>query len=334
MKQPPAEPDSCHFQTGLDAQGSVRVERVYTSIKRDDGRWYDETIYEHFPDRIELAGYHYYPPRDLKWFNCHWVVGGRVVLVGHYAINAGQTKIWFEHYDWSKPGSVRIERDDLDDLVHGVDIKGIYELAVLDDQGKLLEFRQEQPGHKPWIKWRRPVRGQSITALSPNVAEAVKAAIIEVVKNWQTPERAYCLAISYDDEGNDLFPPTIGIGLESERSRWAVQHGERLKEFVWNPAEFANFATAPLSVELSDMKEDVRMLNQLISEQGAYAKGIRVIRKVAAELGKLDWSKMLDITGDFVVYSVGTELADLEADLRACIGAKKLAALKKANLIP
>ena len=56
--------------------------------------------------------------------------------------------------------------------------------------------------------------------------------------------------MAYDDEGNDTLPPTIGIGLESERQRWKTEHGKRAKDVVWNPAEFHHYEKS--HTQLSD----------------------------------------------------------------------------------
>lgn len=331
FKEPPQKPDYHHIATGFDAEGRVRVERLYTDIMREEVRWYEDTIFEYHEDRIAWATYAHAPTRDLEDAHCAWLVDGQVVLVGHHAVRSmDQAKTWFEHYDWSVRGKLRIDRNDLDDSEH----RGMHQVADVDDQGRLLEFRQEQPGCEPWIKWRRPSRGVSVESIGRKVLAELKTRIVEALRNWKGPGPAYCLAISYDDEGNDMFPPNIGVGLDAERKQWAAEHPDDLRYYLWNPAEFSNFATDELYLGLPGLEEDVRMLNQLIAENDACDEGVRMIRSLAADLGKLDWSRTLSITDDFMVFSVGTELAALEADLMACLGDKKLNSLKKADLIP
>ena len=45
------------------------------------------------------------------------------------------------------------------------------------------------------------------------------ACIPQVIANAGLSESIYCVALAYDGEGNDSLPPTIGVGLESERER-------------------------------------------------------------------------------------------------------------------
>lgn len=334
-RKPAASPDEHRFQTGFDAQGRVRVERCYSDAVRDTRRLYNETIVRHEADRVLLARFGYSADKKLERVSCCLTLEGRAILNCSTAPDAPNLRMWFERFDWRNPGEVRVYAGSQEAPGAPVRILAGVETVKFDTDGRALSVVKEEPDQRPWIKWTRPKKGVSIAALGRRVCSALKQRIVQVLKNWQAPGRVYCVAISYDDEGNNVFLPSVGVGLESEREKWKAEQPEKLKQYMWNPAEFANFASNDLNPDLPGLEEDVKILNQLVSEQDAGAKAVKLIRKLAKELGaEVDWSQVLPVTSDFCVYSVGTEMSDFEADLKACVGARRFKQLQRGGLIP
>jgi hypothetical protein len=63
------------------------------------------------------------------------------------------------------------------------------------------------------------------------------------------------------------------------------------------------------------------------------ARPIKLLNNIALELAKLDWSKHLNVTEDFVVYCVDLELRDLMKNLRKTVPRNVLAQLKRKGYI-
>jgi len=330
----PESPEYHHFQTGFDAEGRVRVERSYIEIVRDSKRWYSETVVQHEADQILSARFDHSPEKKLNGVSCCLLRDGLVRLECNTAPAAANSRIWFKQFDWRTPGELRVYNGSQEGPDRPFEMAADVVIVSLDVAGRPLSVRKEVPGRETWIQWVRPKKGTSIAALGHRVTQALKQRIIQTLRTWKAPGPAYCVAISYDDEGNDVFLPSLGVGLESERSAWAAEGTEKLKRYMWNPAEFANYASAELDPELPGLEEDVRMLNQLVMEKDAGEKAVRLVRRMARELAtEVDWPSVMDVTDDFMVFCVGLELSQLEADLKACLGTARFKALQRGGLI-
>jgi len=68
--------------------------------------------------------------------------------------------------------------------------------------------------------------------------------------------------------------------------------------------------------------------------KGDYSSGKKSLRGVAKALNELDWSKIIDVTPDFVVAAVdNTGEVDFTSDIKACVPAKAFRAFKQRGLI-
>ena len=318
FKQAPESPEYHHFCTGFDELGRVSVERQYSEIERQGKRWFGETVFVHAPGMVFQAEYDHSPEKELKAARVHWLEEGQAKLSGHMT----RRKTWFEEFDWSTDGRLVLTRSDVDGHVIDVD----YDFAR-----NPVEVRQTNAGRTSVI-WQRRQPKQTISALGRVVTDALVQRVVQRLKAWSQPEPAWCLALSYSDDGNAIFPPLLGVGFESERRAWLA--GKNAATYLWNPAEYRCFDPEELSLDLPGMDAQVRMLNQLIADKDAGDKGVALVRRVAKELRELDWSELMDVADDFVVFSVGTELVELEKDLKNAFGAKRFKELKKDGLVP
>ena len=134
-------------------------------------------------------------------------------------------------------------------------------------------------------------------------------------------EPACSIVIAYDDEGNDMFPPAIGVGTERERAQWLQRGGEDTKDRIWNPAGFENYARGDL-----DLNTDVilsamcQRLNRHIRDNEKWAAGRTLLASIATHLRSINWNRMLPIANEFVVYEVDLEMARLNESLRNAVG--------------
>ena len=91
---------------------------------------------------------------------------------------------------------------------------------------------------------------------------------------------------------------------------------------------------AELSLRDEVLSNHCRLHNQLMESKDDYASAKKVLKSVSKSLNEIDWSKIIDVTPDFVVAAVdNTGEVDPAADIKAVIPPAKFQALKKAGLI-
>lgn len=198
--------------------------------------------------------------------------------------------------------------------------------------GEQSHFRVRRDGTRFQLYQPLP-KGVTVKSLKEIVQERLVALIPELVSAATICEPIYCVALVYDDEGNDALPPSVAIGLESERRHWKAQHGKRAKDFVWNPAEFHHYEKSHTQLSDEALEEACDHLNSKWMEGNPAGPASKLLIETAAELNRLDWPSSVLRTEDFVVYAVGVEGSGLRKSLKASLGTERLATLKSANLI-
>lgn len=227
-------------------------------------------------------------------------------------------------YIWEDERMVRIERDGQDGRWH--------EEFCYDDLSNLTEIWQVAKGQRT-LRFKRPPKGVTLKSIEPIIRERLLSAIKKTVETAEIKQPVYCLALAYEGEGNDVLPPCLGIGLDSERQKWIEERGKDAKDFIWNPAEFTHYEKDHTQLNDKELDKACELLNGLLRPKENFAPAIKLLNAVAAELGKQDWKGKLKTTPDFVVYAVDFELADLKKNLKQSVPAAKLEKLKKTKLL-
>jgi hypothetical protein len=176
-------------------------------------------------------------------------------------------------------------------------------------------------------------KGITPKKLKSTISARLMLLVPELVAKTNITEPIYCVALAYDGEGNDVLPPVIGIGLESERVHWSAEHGTAAKEWIWNPANFYHYEKPHTQLRDDTLEEACDLLNSHLTEQGGYIRAARVLVEVAAQLNKTCWPGNVQKTADFVVYSVDLELGDLRKNMKSCISSARFADFKNRKLI-
>jgi hypothetical protein len=171
-------------------------------------------------------------------------------------------------------------------------------------------------------------KGVTIKSLKETIRSRLLALIPEVVVSAKIQEPVYCVALAYDGEGNDVLPPIIGIGLESERLKWLAEDRKGAWRLIWNPAEFHHYEKSHTQLEDDDLEEACDYLNSKIAEQDSAAQAIKLLVQVAAALNNASWSTDVQRTPDFVVYAVDFELKSLRKNFKTCLPHERFAAFK------
>jgi hypothetical protein len=196
--------------------------------------------------------------------------------------------------------------------------------------GEQSYFRVRRDGSRFQLCQPLP-KGITVKSLKDTVRERLLELVPELVSAAAVPGPIYCVALAYDDEGNDALPPIIGIGMESERRRWMAEHGKRAKDFVWNPAEFQHYERSETQLSDDALEEACDYLNSKWAETGSTAAANFLV-ETAAALSQADWPASIQRTPDFVVFAVGFEGGGLNRSLKASLGPEKLALLKRQGL--
>lgn len=329
----PRRPAEGQVEYGFDAAGRLVVERQYVGIVQRH-RWFYEMFHSHEPQATTVAGYDYYEP-DKEVFAV-WradYVDGRIVALAHRA----RYGVSMDRYVYTRN---RVRRIDSEHLSLERSARGARtmrtELRIdWDEDGELERITSRERGSRVrYTLYERPRRGESLAELAPRIEAKLVDLVPRAVKALRLREPAYAVVLAYDGEGNDMLPPVIGVGLESERNRWIAERGRDARWMIWNPAEYRHYARGPLDLRDAALARLTNKANQNIALNDRWAAGRRIIDRAAASLRRIDWSKLVPVTADFTVYAVDYELGHLRPALRAALGVRRYAALKRAGVAP
>lgn len=193
--------------------------------------------------------------------------------------------------------------------------------------GEQSHFRVRKDGSRFQLYQALP-KGITVKSLKETVRQRLIESVPQTVEAANLDEPIYCVALVYDDEGNDALPPSVAIGVDSERQGWKARHGKCAKEFVWNPAEFTHYEKPHTQLDNEALEEACDYLNGKWSESGSTAPAAKLLMEVAAELNRVDWPVSVRRTTDFVAYAIGLEGSGLKKSLKAGLNPEKLAKLK------
>jgi len=176
-------------------------------------------------------------------------------------------------------------------------------------------------------------KGITTKRLKATIRERLLLLVPKVVETAKIDDPIYCVALGYDGEGNDILPPSIAIGVDSERSRWLREHGTEARNWLWNPAEFSHYETPDTQLHDDALEEACDLLNNHLAERGSLSSAAKLLVEVAAELNRVPWPDSVRTTEDFVVYSVDLELGTLRKSMKACLRPEMFADLTARRLL-
>ena len=183
---------------------------------------------------------------------------------------------------------------------------------------------------------RRPVdlpKGVKAKVLEERIRKGLVKGAYAMVSKAGIKETIYCLVLAYSGEGNDVFPPSLGIGLESERQKWLKQHGKEARHIIWNPENFFHHGKPHTEVDDEDYDEACDWYSIAMQQRSSDAAALKLINEIAAGLAKLNWSRAARITDDFVVFAVDLEGGDLQKNMKKSVPAAVLQKLKAGGLL-
>lgn len=318
LRQVPKNPAN-KPEYGFGEEGLVHVARSHVRFEGYPNRLqFYETFYLHGDREIEAAHFHHHPD---KW-PIFYAVGnydhGHLTL---WQIRA-QRGVSREAYSWKGDQLVRIdvEHTPVDDAGnHGpLVLWNQYEFQY-DTKGAIEEIlchwprRPDHPRDSTEVIYRRVSSDVSFKDLLSVMRSAVINAIIDRVRSAKIAYPVYSLALAWDPGQQESLPPMIGLGLDSERKKWIEGRGKEAKWLLWNPAEYQNF----LEIRSTEVEEACRPINQECRLRGSWKEPARVLNDIARELGRMDWTGVLQTTDDFVAYATDLEQTDFRRNLKA-----------------
>jgi hypothetical protein len=176
---------------------------------------------------------------------------------------------------------------------------------------------------------------KAVTAkkLKATVHERLMLLVPELLGEANIDEPIYCVALAYDGEGNDVLPPLVGIGVESERQKWVNEHGAKARDWIWNPAEFYHFEKPHTQLEDDSLEEAAHLLNNHLAERDSLAPAMKLLIEVATQLNAITWPANVRRTPDFLVYAVDFELGSLRKNMKSCLSPEQFKDLKTRKLV-
>jgi hypothetical protein len=157
------------------------------------------------------------------------------------------------------------------------------------------------------------LKSDNIAFVQTNLLEKTLIDLIfEKIKNLKLEETAYCVVLSYTQDLNYSLPPILGIGLEKERCN-IIKSGARSE--IWNPEEFSLFGVPELSLKNIQTNDLFANFNLFIAKQNDLKSLKSLLLSVSKKLNQVNWSSIIPVTKDFLVYSVDDELSDLQESL-------------------
>jgi YD repeat-containing protein len=201
---------------------------------------------------------------------------------------------------------------------------GAIETFEYDDKGRLARItaRGVLPGAPLHVVYKRRTKastgGKSRTALAAQLAQSIE----DAVKACACDEQVWCLALHYERESP--LPPDIVLGAERERREWGNDVD------LLNPAEWGANGP-PRRLRLTDVDVLDACAAALDAPSGADA-AVKLLNATAKRLNGAGLGDHLDVTEDFFVYAVDLELEELDANLRAALGAQRYRKLTAAGL--
>jgi hypothetical protein len=302
------------YAYGYDAAGRVVV--IQYNIKIFGKKRPDEEFLRYSKNKIEVSDF-----RDgsLRGVETGTLKNGQVVRVS----SVGSDSSSVEDYEWEGDRPTRMLR-------HWNNEKSAIEFINDKLKGWEARFRVKPDGT------RRPLdlpKGVTVKSLAEKIRKHLVKGVHAMVSKARIKEPIYCVVLGYSGEGNAVFPPSIGIGLESERQKLLKKLGSEAKHVIWNPEEFFHHGKPHTEINDEDYQEACEWYSEAISDRSSDAAALKLINEIAAELAKLKWSHVARVTDDFIVFAVDLEGGDLEKNMKKTVAAPVLQKFKSGGLL-
>lgn len=287
-------------RAGFDAAGRVRV------LEEHDGRRESETFLRHGDGVVETARFD---------------AGGRAVELHEYRFVAGL----MVSARMATPRGTGWERFRYTDgRISGIDIehdgRSRAGFDVEHDADGLVRIVETAHLLKPAVvRYERPPAGFDLGQACGIVEDAFVAAVPAAVARLAADGAVDRVALSYSQA--EALEFLVHVATAVERAELAAAYDD---DATWCAENFETCTGLDADVA------GIRIVRQELALRGDAGTelGRRLLCAVAARLNRRDWSQLLPVTDDFVVYPVDLELADLHQNLADSVPPDLLARLR------
>lgn len=291
-KAPPALASGA-FQYGFDQDNRVVVVREGTSAA---GGMY-ETFFAREETVVNGARYDYSPQKDLvnvtrehyegdvlRTYELHGVRGCSREEYEYEARRVRRVHVTTqEHGKQSESHDIDVEYDDLATVV---------KIVATHGSGYTRQL------------FKRAAKEYSARELEELIALRLREIVPSLIAKCEAAGPVYCVALVYDSEENDFLPPTLAVGLETERTSWMEKHGDDAPLYVWNPAEFTLFDDPRLSIDDEQLKRACQRFNAVCEQSGKWDAARKLLIHLANSFPKANLQSVVETTSDFVVVAL------------------------------
>jgi hypothetical protein len=182
--------------------------------------------------------------------------------------------------------------------------------------------------YRDQLVYQRRKKGENFESLASELVRRLAAAVAARLAVERIAEQVCFIELSYR-AGDVHFPPLVVIGLERDRRRMLASGDPEAPLFAFNAAMLGSMHYVeiddPETTQLCDR------LEQEVRAGGRWKAATRILREVAAELTRRDWTGLLDVTGEFVVFAIDWEMEgdDLERILAASVSGEQIREWRK-----
>jgi hypothetical protein len=339
LKSPPVSKHQ-HTEYGLDEQNRPRLYRVYDHLERPF-----ETFYNYNETLVEIIGFSIPPHVPLKVEQIFYEKD-RVIQYVYFELN-GYTPLYSTKgkdpdvlYRWLGPkGRLKTVEQYIYDSNYLTKILSYHEMPgaspfnfeehlSYDHTGKLLRIEGFYEDGSSRVLYRKRQKNQTFNSIRKIATQKMIEAIIGRLRTENIKEKLYCIELSYRSVTN-YFPPGIILGPETYRQNLLNSNNPEARYYVFTP--IFHRPEQWLQITDPDALEYCGLLEQEIQAKSRWETATNILRDVAAVLTRYDWTGILDITPDFVVYAIDHEMEgdDLGNVLSASASNEQLLEWKK-----
>lgn len=210
-----------------------------------------------------------------------------------------------------------------------------------DAKGHLQKIRHIGEPARRSLLYRKREPSETRTTLAERVKTKLVEAIPQIVAAAKFTKPLYCLSLNYYSDIIYSFPPTLLPNFESDRQKtirdYPPQHVRRGLVYVtiWDDEAHPDIPYPPLPITDPETLDACENFNADMRRGRAYGYMVRILREIARELNKLDWSQYAPVTSDFIIYDCDdTEHTEIALSLRLSGATKEqLADWRKRGLL-
>lgn len=299
LKEKPTKNQQYAHQYGVNASEEIIVNRAMSGSVDS----FYETFY--FRSQNEILSYHFDYGNDKELINIKKFLYENNQLTKNYSF-FNENGYWIEHFIYENDKLIRKEWQGVDN--YGENFNRTVHYSY-DEIGQLKTIKEGD-----YIKFSY----RYLTQLSQ---EKLLPLLKETIKKNAPNEELYCINLSYF--GENIFPPQIGFGTQSDREQWIKDEID--SNIIWNVADYSHVAEIDTDTETANLFD---LFNQETELGEKHSTAIKVIIECAKALKQDLQQFALKTTDDFTIVAGYFDQSDFKKNFKQ-INPEQFEAFKK-----